>query len=120
MSRKFQVHLEGFASASILVKLDDDEVAEVEAEVRKAYREADVNDVSADDVARAVTDQLIELVSERVFEQGVPDLCAACAGWGSDDSLSLGDEWEPHKVWDPVLGRKRDARPHEYVDEVKD
>ena len=118
MPRKFRVNLEGYASASVIVELEDDEVAEVEAEIVEAHREDGVDDAAG--IARDVTERLLEIVNERVYEQGVPSLCAQCAGWGGRDSLSVGDEWEPGKVWDNDLGRERDARLDEYIEEVRD
>lgn len=36
----------------------------------------------------------------------IPGLCAQCAGWGREDSLDLGDEWE--------VAEKEDGTPEIY------
>lgn len=36
-----------------------------------------------------------EVIYELAMDEGVPGICAQCAGWGRKDSLEIGDEWEP-------------------------
>lgn len=116
--RKFRVHLDTTASASVTVDFTADEVAEVEAEVREIYNTEDGRN-DADGIARAVTERLLEMASERAYEVGTPGLCAQCSGWGDPRrSMDIAGEWEPPQVYDPGTGRHREAHYDEYVDEV--
>lgn len=49
-----------------------------------------------------------EKIIEAAYEQAdFPTLCAQCSGWGRDESLELGDVWEPvpksHEDPSPII-----------------
>ena len=83
MSRRFRVYGTQMASVSQVVELSDEYLAHI----------AEVVGVNVDALNPSdVYDYAVERAAEGVAEDGVPGICAQCAGWGQKWSRDVDDE----------------------------